>query len=105
MIRPTRSSVRLAAPVTAILVLLSIWELTTRAFNIRAIALPRPSDVLSAIADNPGLFLSTTWVTLAEAGLGLVIGFLAAGAAASVMAHSRVVERLSWPAIIILQST
>jgi NitT/TauT family transport system permease protein len=100
-----RSSVRLAAPVSAIVVLLLLWELTTRAFDIRAIALPRPTDVFAAIADNPSFFLSNTWVTLAEAGLGLVIGFLAAGAAASLMAHSRVVERLSWPAIIVLQST
>jgi NitT/TauT family transport system permease protein len=98
-------SVRLVAPMSAIALLLLIWEGATRLFQIRAIALPRPSDVLSAIAANPGFFLSNTWVTVAEAGLGLAIGFLAAGVAASLMAHSRLVERLSWPAIIVLQST
>ena len=98
-------SVRLVAPMSAIVLLLLIWEGTTRLFQIRAIALPRPSDVLAAIGDNPGFFLSNTWVTVAEAGLGLAIGFLAAGVAASLMAHSRLVERLSWPAIIVLQST
>ncbi len=100
-----RSAVRLAAPVAAVLGLLGLWDLTTRIFDIRAIALPRPSDVLAAIAADPGFFASNTWVTLAEAGLGLLIGFIGAAVAASLMAHSSVVERLSWPGIIILQST
>jgi len=105
MTRTTRSSIRLVAPVATVAGLLLVWELATRIFNIRAIALPRPSDVLTAIITNPGFFASNTWVTLAEAILGLLIGFLAAGIAASLMAHSSIVERLTWPGIIILQST
>ena len=100
-----RTSVRLIAPFTAVIVLLLGWELVTRIFNIRAIALPRPSRVIRAIAEEPGFFATNTWITVAEAGLGLAIGFLAAGVVASIMAHSSVVERLSWPGIIVLQST
>ena len=96
---------RLVAPVIAVVGLLMLWEGYTRIFNIRAIALPRPSRVFRAIAEDPGFFASNTWVTLAEAGLGLVLGFLAAATVASLMAHSGLIERLSWPAIIVLQST
>ena len=100
-----RRSSQLLAPIAAIAALLLVWELATRIFTIRAIVLPRPSNVATAIAENPEFYASNTWVTLAEAGLGLAIGFIGAGVVASLMAHSRVVERLSWPAIIVLQST
>ena len=103
--RTTGAAIRLAAPVGAVLGLLLLWEVATRVFQIRAIALPRPGRVMTAIAENPAFYASNTWVTLLEAGLGLVIGFIAAGIAASLMAHSSLVERLSWPGIIILQST
>lgn len=105
MIRASRTVSRLVAPVAAVVALLILWELATRIFAIRAIALPRPSDVLTAIAADPEFFASNTWVTLAEAMLGLIIGFAAAAVAASLMAHSSLVERLTWPGIIILQST
>lgn len=107
MITPSNTGRRLGvvAPIGAIAFLLAIWEFATRAFDIRAIALPRPGRVFLAILEHPAFFARHTWVTLTEAGLGLVIGFVAAGLVASVMAHSEVVERLSWPAIIVLQST
>ncbi len=105
MIRASRSVSRLVAPMAAVVALLVLWEVATRIFAIRAIALPRPSDVLAAIAADPAFFASNTWVTLAEAVLGLTVGFLAAAVVASLMAHSSLVERLSWPGIIILQST
>ncbi len=105
VIRASRTASRLAAPVVAVLGLLALWEVATRLFNIRRIALPRPSDVLAVIAAEPEFFAANTWVTVVEAALGLFIGFVAAAVAASLMAHSSMVERLSWPGIIILQST
>ncbi len=95
----------LAAPLLAVIVLLGLWDLVTRVFHVRAIALPKPGNVFRTIIDNPGFFASNARVTLAEAGVGLLLGFGAAAIVASLMAHSPTLERLSWPAIIVLQST
>lgn len=101
----TGRSMRLAAPVLAVVGLAVLWEVCAVVFDVPAVVLPRPSRVLAAIADNPGFYASNTWVTLNEAVLGLVIGFAAAAVAASFMAYSPLIERLSWPVIIVLQST
>lgn len=97
--------VGLIAPVVTVVVLVTVWELYTRLFHVRAIALPRPGRVLRALSDHPRFFIDNTWVTVSEAALGLALGFLAAAVVASLMAHSPVIERLSWPGIIVLQST
>ena len=97
--------VGLLAPVITVIVLVGVWELYTRLFRVRAIALPRPARVLSALVERPRFFWDNTLVTVSEAALGLAIGFLAAAVIASLMAHSPLIERLSWPGIIVLQST
>ena len=102
---PRRIIGQLGPPVVATVALLCVWEAVSRFFGVRAIALPAPSRVFSALGENPRFYLENTLVTLSEAGLGLLIGFLAAGVVASLMAHSSFVERLSWPVIIVLQST
>lgn len=95
---------RWLAPLAGIFAIIAVWELYVRLADVKPIVLPAPSRIVSHIVSNPGFYANNTATTLVEALSGLLIGFIAAAAVASAMAHSRTVERFSWPLIVTLQS-
>ena len=93
------------APAVGLLLLFAVWEIYVRAADVRRIVLPAPSSVMGHILDEPGFYWRNAKVTIAEAGMGFTLALLAAMIIATFMAHSRFIEKASWPVIVLLQST
>lgn len=100
-----RSFMFAIAPALGLLAVFGGWELYVRVFDLRPLTLPRPSDIFAHIIDNPGFYWENGLVTLKEASAGFVLAFFAAVIMASIMAHSRFMERAGLPVIVLVQST
>lgn len=93
------------APAVGLLIVFVVWEIYVRAADVRRIVLPAPSGVIRHILDDPSFYWRNAKVTMAEAGMGFFLALLAALIIATLMAHSRFIERAGWPVIVLLQST
>lgn len=93
------------APVVGLASVFLGWEAYVRVFDLRPLTLPRPSNIFVHVVDNPGFYWDNGWVTFKEAAAGFVLAFLAAVLVATVMAHSRFMERAGLPVIVLIQST
>ena len=100
-----RRAVMLAAPFLGLIAVFVGWEAYVRILDLRPLTLPRPSDILIHVWHNPGFYWDNGLVTLREAAVGFVLAFLAAIVVATVMAHSRFMERAGLPVIVLIQST
>lgn len=94
----------IVAPIVGLALLFGAWEFYVRVWNVRRLTLPTPSSILVHVVDSPGFYWRQSQITLKEAGLGLLIGFLAAMVVATLMAHSRFIERASMPVIVLFQA-
>ena len=93
------------APVALIAVLLGVWEIACRAWQVPVYFLAPPSAIaVSLAADAPSLLLAAGY-TLAEALAALVIASLLAQALALTVALSPLLERAVKPLAVILQVT
>lgn len=99
------SSLLVMAPFLGIAGLFAIWEVGVRAFNIRRLLLPPPSEVLVHLWQHPGFYAQNARITLGEAVLGIAIAFCAAVPIAAIMAHSRILERAVLPVAMLIQVT
>lgn len=100
-----RSFLLTVAPVVGLVSVFVGWEAYVRIMDLRPLTLPRPSDIFLHVLDNPGFYWENGLVTFQEAAIGFVLAFLAAVVVASVMAHSRFMERAGLPVIVLIQST
>jgi NitT/TauT family transport system permease protein len=100
-----RRALLVIAPFTGLTTFFLGWELYVRWKDLRPLTLPLPSDVLRHVIDNPGFYWENGLVTVQEAFWGYWMAFFLAVFVASVMAHSRFVERATMPVIVVLQST
>ena len=98
-------------PWIGLVILLSLWTGSVRAFAIPSYILPTPAAVLSALWS--GIAVSPTnalgyyiplWSTLSNAAIGFFIGVALGLVLGSLMAESRIVERLLMPYAFALQS-
>ncbi len=103
--RPLRRALLLAAPFAGLTAFFVGWELYVRIRDLRPLTLPRPSDVIRHVAENPGFYAQNGWVTVQEAFWGFVLAFLVALVVATAMAHSQFMERATLPVIVLVQST
>jgi NitT/TauT family transport system permease protein len=109
----------LLPPLVALALALAAWEALVRLLNIPIYLLPAPSDVAGTLwkllsagfvpptyvgAPAEGI-LYDTYVTLAEAMVGLAIGTFVGLFFAVVMTHSRFAEQALYPIIISIRST
>ena len=93
------------APVVGLAVLFVGWEIYVRVSGVRPLTLPLPSDIFVHIAENPGFYWRNGLVTVQEAFWGFWLALLAAMVMATLMAHSRFIERAGLPVVVLLQST
>ncbi len=100
-----RSAAMLLAPVIGLAVFFGLWQLAVEVFDIERFVLPAPWDILQHLADDPGFYISNARTTIWEEFLGFTIAAVCALAAATVMAHSRFVERASLPLAVLIQVT
>jgi len=82
-----------------------LWELAVWAFSIEPFKLPAPSDIVAHIADDPAFYIRNARSTIWEAFLGFDLALVVALAAATVMAHSRLVEQAVLPLAVLIQVT
>ena len=95
----------LLPPAIALALAIGIWETWTRAARVPEYIVPAPSAVLQRLAGDMGYFALHGGVTLAEALGGFALGAAVAFAGATLMAHSRFLERSLLPLAILVKVT
>lgn len=100
-----RAALLTIAPILGLASVFLGWEAYVRIMDLRPLTLPLPSNIFIHVFDNPGFYWENGLVTLKEAAIGFVLAFVAAVVVASIMAHSRFMERAGLPVIVLVQST
>ena len=76
----SRKSLEQASPWILLVLVLLVWELLCRAFNVSEFVFPSPSKIALALQEQAGLIAGhawrTFWVTMAGFGLSIVVGVL-----------------------------
>ncbi len=103
--QPLRRMWVIIAPAVGLILMFGLWEFYVRAAGVRPLTLPPPTRILRHVIEEPGFYWKHALVTIREATLGFWLGFVAAMAVATFMAHSRFIERATLPMIVLLQST
>ena len=92
-------------PVVALTVVCVIWEVWTKASNTPVYIVPAPSVVLVRLFGDLEYFIGHGLITLAEAAGGFLLGTAIALVGATLMAHSRLIERSLYPLAILVKVT
>ena len=82
-----------------------VWELWTQIKDVPTYIVPAPSEVLRRLFDDPLFFVREGGTTLSEALAGFALGSTVALVGATVMAHSRPLERSLLPLAILVKVT
>jgi len=87
-------------------VLLALWEIAVRVFNVPIFIVPAPSSVVASLWSmaSSGLLLSQFLVTFTEAAAGFAIALVVAAVFAVIMTEWQRAERLLYPYFTALQS-
>lgn len=92
-------------PAFAIAVAVAIWEAWVRAAGVPVYIVPAPSVVIARLWGDFGFFALHGGITLAEALAGFALGAAVAFTGATLMAHSRFLERTLLPIAILVKVT
>ena len=103
--RPAQPTAALLPTALSLLLVVVVWEAGIALTGTPVYLLPAPSAVAVRVSAAPGYFLGQGAVTLAEALGGFLLGTGAALTAATVMAHSRTVERALLPLAVLVKVT
>ena len=114
-IQPRMTQLRLAAraitlgyilpPAIALITAIALWETWVRAASIPVYIVPAPSAVIARLAGDIAFFALHGGITLAEALAGFMLGAAVAFTGATLMAHSRLLERTLFPIAILVKVT
>jgi len=100
-----RRGLRMAAPVIGLAGFLLVWQFGVVLFDIKKYVLPRPSDILSTINGDKAFYFRMARTTMWEAFAGFAVAFVLAMVVATLMAHSRFIERAVLPLAVLVQVT
>ena len=89
----------------ALVVVAIVWQIWVRVKDVPIYIVPAPSDILARLWEEPGFFAGEGAVTMSEALAGFALGTGVALVAATVMAHSRFLERSLLPLAILVKVT
>ena len=95
----------LVPPVVAMAILVAVWEVWLRIANVPVYILPLPSVVALRLAEDIGFFARHGGITLLEALGGFAVGAAVAMVGATLMAHSRFLERSLLPIAVLVKVT
>ena len=95
----------LLPPVMALALLVGAWQLWTGIAHVRPYIVPSPLDVGGRLVEDFGYFARNGAITLFEATAGFFLGTVVAISAATVMAHSRFLERSLYPLAVLVKVT
>jgi len=93
------------APLLGITLFLLGWQAYVKVFDVPQYELPSPSDILAHLSSDWTFYWDNAKTTLWEASLGFTAAFVVAMILASILAHSRFLERLSMPIVVLAQVT
>ena len=102
--RNWRRNVERAGPVLLIVVLLVLWQVLTRAFDIPKFLLPAPTDVARLMVDEWPLIQMHSLATIGSIVSGYITAVLFALGISALMIRFPLVERLIMPIFVGLQS-
>jgi NitT/TauT family transport system permease protein len=88
----------------AILLLVAAWQLGVTHYEVNAVVLPTPVDVLFDILGNPSVYVVNGLQTLTLAFAGLVVGMLVGTVLAVLISQSRVLNGILVPVSLIFAS-
>ena len=92
-------------PALALMTAIALWEAWVRAASIPVYIVPAPSAVIVRLIGDFGFFALHGGITLAEAMAGFALGASVAFIGATLMAHSRFLERSLLPIAILIKVT
>ena len=95
----------LVPPVLALFLLAVGWEIWTRLADVPVYIVPGPIVILQRLFGDLGFFARHGLITLWEAMAGFGLGFVVAFAGATLMAHSRYMERTLFPLAVLVKVT
>lgn len=98
------TAVEKITPWVAIILLLTIWELGVRFYNVKPWILPGPIQVFKAIVNSFDILMVHTLTTFYEAGLGLIISIILALIVAFILNHVEWLNHAVYPLLIISQT-
>lgn len=88
------------AGVIGVVVVLGLWELYVRVFDVQRFILLPPSTIVREIRDHPRFYIDATLVTARHSAIGIAIGLVAAVPIGAVLASSRFLEQAAQPVLI-----
>ena len=100
-----RPAAYLVPPIVALATLVAVWETWLRLANVPVYILPLPSVVAARFVGDLGFFAKHGGITLLEALGGFAVGAGVALAGATLMAHSRFLERSLLPIAVLVKVT
>lgn len=91
---------RVALPVTALLVILVIWQSVTTLFKVPSFLLPSPTDVAQSYLQFQSFLWENTWVTLGETLAGFLLAIVIGIPIATLISSSRTIEAAIYPILL-----
>lgn len=98
-----RAALRIGQACLYIIALILLWYLVLAVFKIEPFLIPAPDRVFHSLVKLSEYYLSHTWVTFSEAGLGMVIGFALGFVLAVFIHYGGIAGRILNPLIISTQ--
>jgi NitT/TauT family transport system permease protein len=93
-----------SAALLGLVAVLVIWELVVRLAGVPAFVVPPPTTVLLELATEPRLFAAATLATVTEALGGFALAAAVAFAFAVAALHSRLLDRMLTPLVVLSQT-
>jgi ABC-type nitrate/sulfonate/bicarbonate transport system permease component len=97
-------ALQIGAPLVSFGLLVAVWALVIKLFDIPGYVLPTPRATYEAIKGDWSTLIEGAWITFKEFAFGFVAGVLVGFACAMVMAQSRLVQRALYPVLIASQA-
>ncbi|GGG69051.1 ABC transporter permease [Paenibacillus radicis (ex Gao et al. 2016)] len=91
-------------PLVVFVLFVGGWELIVRLYGIAPYILPKPSDIVTAAANNSTNLIASVSTTIIEALIGFAISVVLGIGVAILLALSKTVEKSVYPYAIILQT-
>ena len=93
------------APILGLTLFLFGWQAFVTIFDIPQYELPSPTDIIRHLFSDLSFYVDNARTTLWEAFLGFTVAFVFAMVVASILAHSRFLERVATPIVVLAQVT
>jgi NitT/TauT family transport system permease protein len=103
---PNSKTFRIAAPLVLFVVLIGGWELAVHVFEVQQLILPKPTDIVNALAEGfrSGLYSKHLAVTAKEVVIGYALGVGFGILVGAPIALSRTFEVMVYPYLLAVQT-